>query len=194
MMNTDCYSLYSYSKAEYSLRQVAAGDGDSKTTPHTPGSGLTGFALPVHRTSIAPVLITTNAIENTNILSSLPAAPGSTMSSANPNFLTPGCPGGRISFSYFLTTLVKLLIPSNPDIERMLEFTRDVSSTGSEMRDESQEDQPSNLNLSFHSLPYSVTGSPCLSHVNSNLPISRKLGNSNVDVDWLVVRGKWGPG
>jgi len=124
--------------------------------------------------------MTTSAIENTNILNSLPAAPGSTISSVNPNFLTLGCPGGRISFSYLFTIFMNFLIPFNPDSERILEFTREVTSIGNKTRDEVQEDHP--WNLSFHSLPCNVTGSPWLSQASSNFPISRKLGNSNMDV------------
>ena len=148
----------------------------------------------VHRAKIAPALMTTSAIENTNIRNSLPAAPPSTISSANPNFLTPGCPGGRISLSYLFTGLVNLFTPLTPDSERTREVTRDVRSIGSETRDEAQEVQPSNFNLSFHSRPYSVTGSPCLSHVSSNFPISRKLWNSKMDDSWPVVRGRCGTG
>ena len=120
-----------------------------------------------YRTGIVPALTTTRAIENTNILNSLPAAPESTISSANPNFLMPGWPGGRMSLYLFNT----------------LEFTRDVISIGGKTREEAQEDQPSNANLSFHSLPYKVKGSPCLSHESSNFSISRKLENSNVDAN-----------
>ena len=134
----------------------------------------------VHRAKIAPVLMMTSAIENTNILNSLPAAPPSIINSVNPNFLTPGCPGGRISLSYLFTSLVNRL---TPDSDRIPELTRDVRSIGSKTRDEAQEVHPSNLNLSFHSRPYNVTGRPCLSHLSSNFPTSRKLRNSKIEVN-----------
>ena len=137
----------------------------------------------IYRTSIAPVLITTKAIENSDILSSLRAAPESTISSANPNFLTPGWPGGRMSFLYLFIILEKPLIRFSPDSVRILEFTWKVIPIGSKTREEVQEGQPSNANLSFHSLPYKVTGSPCLSHESCNFPDSRKPGNLNVDVN-----------
>ena len=82
----------------------------------------------VHRTKTAPVLMTTNVIENTNVLNSFPAAPPSAIDSANPNFLTPGCPGGYMSLSYLFTSLANLFTPLSPDNERILELTRDVSS------------------------------------------------------------------
>ena len=88
-----------------------------------------------------------------------------------------------MAFLYLFTILEKPLIRFSPDSVWILEFTRDVISIGSGTREEAQEDQPSNANIPFHSLPYKVTAGLCLSHESPNLPISRKLGNSNVDVN-----------
>ena len=148
--------------------------------------------LTFHLAKIAPVLMTTNAIENTNILKSFPAAPPSTINSANPNFLTPGWPGGRISLSYLFTNLVNPFTPLGPDHERTLELIRDASSIGSEMSDDPQEVQLFRFNLSFHSRPCSVTGSPCVSHVSSNFPTSRKFWNSKMEVNRSAARGIYG--